>query len=78
MIDVENPIPPEDAAKRESTGVALENIAQRLKLIYGDKAELMQGAARTDNGPVYRASIKVPYTTIDAQEGRVADNEGDD
>ena len=78
VIDVENPIPPEDAAKRESTGVALENIAQRLKLIYGDSAELVQGTARTDNGLVYRASIKVPYTTVDADAGSDADSEGDD
>ena len=69
VIDVENPIPPEDAPKRESTGVALENIAQRLKLIYGDKAKLEQGPERTETGPVYRARIQVPYTTEDTQQG---------
>lgn len=63
IIDVENPIPPEDAPKRESTGVALENIAQRLKLIYGEAAKLIQGPERTDTGPVYRARIQIPYTT---------------
>lgn len=79
VIDVENPMPPEDAPKRESTGVALENIVQRLKLIYGDSAELTQGSARTQNGPVYRAQIKVPYTTVALSTGdAVADNEGDD
>ena len=78
-IDVENPVPPDDAPKRESTGVALENISQRLKLIYGDAAELTQGLARTENGSVYRASIKVPYTTVDTQAGSTAtDDEGDD
>lgn len=78
VIDVENPMPPDDAPKRESTGVALENIAQRLKLIYGDSAELTQGPARTQNGPVYRAQIKVPYTTVDRDNGAASDNEGDD
>lgn len=78
-IEVENPVPPDDAPKRESTGVALENIAQRLKLIYGDAAQLKQGAARTPNGPVYRAEIKVPYTTEDRSSGTtVSDDEGDD
>lgn len=82
IIDVENPMPPEDAPKRESTGVALENIAQRLKLIYGDAAEMTQGAAKTQNGQVYRAEIRVPYTTtattaeLNAAAG--ADEEGDD
>lgn len=69
VIDVENPVPPEDAPKRESTGVALENIAQRLKLIYGDKAKLEQGPERTETGPVYRARIQVPYTTEETQQG---------
>ncbi len=79
LIVVENPVPPSDAPKRESTGVALENIAQRLKLIYGESAELTQGLARTQNGPVYRAQIKVPYTTVDRDAGRTAsDDEGDD
>ncbi|MDO9452201.1 MAG: histidine kinase [Stagnimonas sp.] len=79
LIAVENPVPPEDAPKRESTGVALENISQRLKLIYGDSAELTQGLARTPNGSVYRAQIKVPYTTVDRNTGTVAsDDEGDD
>jgi two-component system sensor histidine kinase AlgZ len=78
VIDVENPVPPDDAPKRESTGVALENISQRLKLIYGDTAELTQGLARTPNGPVYRAQIKVPYTTADRDGSTVQDDEGDD
>lgn len=69
VIDVENPVPPEDAPTRESTGVALENIAQRLKLIYGDKAKLEQGPERTETGPVYRARIQVPYTTEESQQG---------
>jgi len=79
LITVENPVPPDDAPKRESTGVALENIVQRLKLIYGDVAELTQGLAKTQNGPVYRAQIKVPYTTVDRDTGQAAsDSEGDD
>jgi two-component system, LytTR family, sensor histidine kinase AlgZ len=79
FIDVENPMPPEDAPRRESTGVALENIAQRLKLIYGDAAVLQQGPEKTENGPVYRARIVVPYTTVDANAGKPhLDEEGDD
>ena len=75
VIDVENPVPPDDAPKRESTGVALENIAQRLKLTYGDGAELTQGLAKTQTGLVYRAEIKVPYTTADRDAQRAAEVE---
>lgn len=78
VVDVENPVPPEDAPKRESTGVALENIAQRLKLIYEDDAELTQGPAKTQNGPVYRAQIKVPYTTVSMEAvGQAGEDKGD-
>ncbi len=78
IIEVENPMPPDDAPERESTGVALANIVQRLKLIYGETAELTQGAAKTQNGSVYRAEIKVPYTTVDRTTVAAADSEGDD
>ena len=79
VIDVENPIPPEDAPRRESTGVALENIAQRLKLIYGDAAKIVQGPERTDTGPVYRARIQIPYTTeeLPHEKDQSAQGKGD-
>ena len=65
IIDVENPLPPQTAPEKKGTGVAMENIAQRLKLIYGEQAKLIQGAQETETGTVYRARIQVPFKTDD-------------
>jgi two-component system sensor histidine kinase AlgZ len=61
VIDVENPIPPEDAPKRAGTGTAISNIAQRIQLIYGDKAKLVIGEDRDEFGRLYRARLRLPY-----------------
>jgi len=61
VIDVENPIPPEEAPKRVGTGVAINNIAQRIKLIYGDRAKLILGEDSDEFGPLFRARLRLPY-----------------
>lgn len=61
VVDVENPIPPEEAPKRAGTGTAINNIAQRIKLIYGDRAKLILGADSDEFGPLFRARLRLPY-----------------
>jgi two-component system sensor histidine kinase AlgZ len=61
VVDVENPIPPEDAPKRAGTGTAIGNIAQRIKLIYGDRAKLILGEDRDEFGPLFRARLRLPF-----------------
>ncbi len=61
VIDVENPIPPEEAPKRAGTGTAINNIAQRIKLIYGERAKLILGEDRDEFGPLFRARLRLPY-----------------
>ncbi|WP_273452226.1 sensor histidine kinase [Nevskia ramosa] len=61
IIDVENPIPPEDSPKRAGTGTAITNIAQRIKLIYGERAKLILGDDRDEFGPLFRARLRLPY-----------------
>ncbi|MGQ3058613.1 MAG: sensor histidine kinase [Nevskia sp.] len=61
VVDVENPIPPEDAPKRAGTGTAIGNIAQRIKLIYGERAKLILGEDRDEFGPLFRARLRLPF-----------------
>ena len=61
VIDVENPIPPEEAPKRAGTGTAITNIAQRIKLIYGDRAKLILGEDSDEFGPLFRARLRLPF-----------------
>ena len=61
IVDVENPIPPEEAPKRAGTGTAISNIAQRIKLIYGDRAKLILGEDRDEFGPLFRARLRLPF-----------------
>lgn len=61
VVDVENPIPPEEAPKRAGTGTAVSNIAQRIKLIYGDRAKLILGEDRDEFGPLFRARLRLPF-----------------
>ena len=77
VIDVENPLPPEDAPERKGTGVAMENIAQRLKLIYGDQAKLIQGPQTTETGKVYRARVQVPFKTEDTGQKTMLPEDSD-
>lgn len=68
VIDVENPVPPEEAPKRAGTGTAISNIAQRIKLIYGERAKLILGEDRDEYGPLFRARLRLPYVVHGAGE----------
>jgi two-component system sensor histidine kinase AlgZ len=61
LVEVENPLPPEDVPTKKGTGVAVNNIAQRIKLIYGDRARLELGPDQNELGRVFRARLQVLY-----------------
>jgi two-component system sensor histidine kinase AlgZ len=73
VITVDNPLPPDDAPKKQGTGVAIKNIAQRIKLIYGDRARLQLGPEHSDLGELFRATLRLPDVpkgqTENADEG---------
>lgn len=60
VIEVENPLPPQDAVKKHGNRIAVDNIAQRLQLIYGDRALLELGLDRNLEGPIFRARLSLP------------------
>jgi two-component system, LytTR family, sensor histidine kinase AlgZ len=64
VIEVENPIPSEDVegeqATRRGNHIAVDNIAQRLTLIYGDRAKLEMGKDPRLYGPVFRVRLSLP------------------
>mgnify|MGYP000067707748 CR=1 FL=1 len=57
VIAVENPVPPSDAAASHGSQHAVGNIAERLRLIYGDRAAL----ELTQADGIYRAQLKLPW-----------------
>lgn len=60
MIDVENPLPPAEAPEKSGTGVAIANIEQRIKLIYGNRARLQLGETQGEFGALFRARLRLP------------------
>lgn len=73
VIDVENPLPPEEAQPHtQGTGTAVNNIAQRIKLIYGDRAKLIMGPEHGDYGPLYRARLRLPFVQHNGEAGEAA------
>jgi two-component system sensor histidine kinase AlgZ len=60
VVDVENPMPPQGSPETRGTGVAVNNIAQRIKLIYGDRARIQLGEDRNEFGPLFRARLRLP------------------
>ena len=56
LIDVENPLPPDDEPGHTGSRTAVENIAQRLRLIYGEGATL----ALDRSEGVFRARLRLP------------------
>lgn len=62
VLDVDNPIPPQELAPRTGgTGTAVNNIAQRIKLIYGERAKLLLGRDEGEFGPFFRARLRLPF-----------------
>jgi two-component system, LytTR family, sensor histidine kinase AlgZ len=64
VVEVENPVPPEDVSpenvSRTGNHIAVDNIAQRLNLIYGDEAKLEMGKDPRVDGPVFRVRLTLP------------------
>jgi two-component system sensor histidine kinase AlgZ len=60
VIEVENPMPPSDGGKSRGNQIAIDNIASRLKLIYGEGGRLELGP---ENG-LFRARISIPETSL--------------
>lgn len=73
VVDVENPIPPQEAEPHtEGTGTAVNNIAQRIKLIYGDRAKLILGQDQGEFGPFFRARLRLPFVQHSGEPGEAA------
>lgn len=60
VLEVENPLPPQDAEKKHGNRIAVDNIAQRLQLIYGDRAMMELGHDENAEGPIFRARLTLP------------------
>lgn len=60
VVEVENPLPPGESRDSQGNRIAVDNIAQRLSLIYGDAARLELGRDQRLEGPVFRARLVVP------------------
>lgn len=60
IVEVENPLPPVEHVKTSGNQIAIDNIASRLNLIYGDRARLELGP---DNG-VWRARLSIPEKSL--------------
>jgi two-component system sensor histidine kinase AlgZ len=51
----------------------VNNIAQRIKLIYGDKAKLILGEDRDEFGPLFRARLRLPYVPHTASTATIVE-----
>ena len=60
IVEVENPLPPDDKNKSHGNQIAIDNIASRLNLIYGERGRLELGP---DQG-IWRARLSIPEQTI--------------
>jgi two-component system sensor histidine kinase AlgZ len=66
VIEVSNPMPPKNEPALHGNRVATDNIAQRLKLIYGDGARLELGRDLRLEGGVFRARLVLPRAMLPA------------
>lgn len=60
IVEVENPMPPTEALKTRGNQIAIDNIASRLNLIYGERGRLELGP---DNG-IWRARLSIPEKSL--------------
>ena len=66
------PPPHEAEPHTEGTGTAVNNIAQRIKLIYGDRAKLILGQDQGEFGPFFRARLRLPFVQHSGEAGEAA------
>ncbi|MGH8443740.1 MAG: sensor histidine kinase [Solimonas sp.] len=64
VIEVSNPMPAQDEPVIHGNRVATDNIAQRLKLIYGGGARFELGRDLRLEGGVFRARLVLPRITV--------------
>ncbi|WP_028081595.1 sensor histidine kinase [Solimonas soli] len=64
VIEVSNPMPPQDEPVVHGNRVATDNIAQRLKLIYGGGARFELGRDLRLEGGVFRSRLVLPHITV--------------
>lgn len=69
IIDVENPLPDGSAAKHKGTGVATDNIRERLRIIYGNAAQLYLSQGRDGYGALFRSRLLLPLSFDDPDAG---------
>lgn len=69
VVEVENPLPPDDGRASHGNRIAVDNIAQRLNLIYGDHARLELGRDMRLEGAVFRARVVLPAEPKKEEEG---------
>ena len=60
IVEVENPIPPGETQASHGNRIAVDNIAQRLNLLYGEGARFELGRDQQSDGAVFRARIVLP------------------
>ena len=60
QLRVRNPMPPEDAMARQGHGIALDNIRERLDLLFGARAEVTAGR----EGSQYVVQLRFPETHV--------------
>ena len=60
IIEVENPMPPAESSSTRGNQIAIDNIASRLNLIYGERGRLDLGP---DSG-VWRARLTIPEKSL--------------
>lgn len=69
VIEVTNPIPQGESLESQGNRIAVDNIAQRLNLIYGDSARLELGRDLRLEGGVFRARLVLPRESRKEPEG---------
>jgi len=69
VIEVTNPIPQGESLQSQGNRIAVDNIAQRLNLIYGDSARLELGRDLRLEGGVFRARLVLPREPKKEPEG---------
>jgi len=69
VVEVTNPIPPGESLQSQGNRIAVDNIAQRLNLIYGESARLELGRDLRLEGGVFRARLVLPREPKQEPEG---------
>jgi two-component system sensor histidine kinase AlgZ len=72
IVEVENPIPPDGTETAQGNRIAIDNIVQRLQLIYGGSAQLELGREGKADVHIFRARLTLPMTAQSPAAGAAA------